>query len=125
MPLRSQHGLHLVSPIPRLEKKDHILLVGSVATHSALKKYVDLVLSDKLVPSAILQLIPDRVELRISRKFPGNAVGAQTDVVYQLCEYVSTSVILCQVSLNILIAKTRRPVNIWPSESDQGFIIAI
>ena len=88
--LRSQHGLQLVPPIPSFEKKGRILLVGSgpghpsmltLATHSALAKHADLVLSDKLVPSAILELIPERVELRIARKFPGNADGAQTEMM--------------------------------------------
>ena len=87
---RSQHGLQLSPPISSTAKKGRILLVGSgpghpsmltLATHTALTKYADLVLSDKLVPSAVLQLIPERVELRIARKFPGNADGAQTEMM--------------------------------------------
>ncbi|KAG1742696.1 uroporphyrin-III C-methyltransferase [Suillus paluster] len=82
----SLHNLTL-SPPP---KKGRILLVGSgpghpslltIATHNALTKYADLVLSDKLVPAAVLALIPERVEVRIARKFPGNAEGAQLEMM--------------------------------------------
>ncbi|KAG1763933.1 uroporphyrin-III C-methyltransferase [Suillus occidentalis] len=40
-----------------------------------------LVLSDKLVPAAVLALIPKTVEVRIARKFPGNAEGAQSEMM--------------------------------------------
>lgn len=89
MELRSQHGLKSISPISS-KKEGRILLVGSgpghpslltLATHNALTKHADLVLSDKLVPSAVLELIPQHVELRIARKFPGNADGAQTEMM--------------------------------------------
>lgn len=67
-----------------------ILLVGSgpghpslltLATHAALTKHAHLVLSDKLVPAAVLALIPPQVEVRIARKFPGNAEGAQNEMM--------------------------------------------
>ena len=82
----SLHNLTL-SPPP---KKGRILLVGSgpghpslltVATQNALTKHADLVLSDKLVPAAVLALIPAHVEVRIARKFPGNAEGAQSEMM--------------------------------------------
>ncbi|KAG0697733.1 uroporphyrin-III C-methyltransferase [Suillus ampliporus] len=82
----SLHKLTL-SPPPR---KGRILLVGSgpghpslltIATHNALTKHADLVLSDKLVPAAVLALIPETVEVRIARKFPGNAEGAQSEMM--------------------------------------------
>ncbi|KAI6024573.1 uroporphyrin-III C-methyltransferase [Pisolithus marmoratus] len=85
--LPSQHGLKPATPS---RKHGRILLVGSgpghpslltMATHSALTKHADLVLADKLVPSAVLELIPQHVELRIARKFPGNADGAQTEMM--------------------------------------------
>ncbi|KIK29795.1 hypothetical protein PISMIDRAFT_671749 [Pisolithus microcarpus 441] len=86
----SQHGLQpILSSVPS-KKQGRILLVGSgpghpslltLATHSALTKHADLILSDKLVPSAVLELIPRHVELRIARKFPGNADGAQTEMM--------------------------------------------
>ncbi|KAG1748818.1 uroporphyrin-III C-methyltransferase [Suillus occidentalis] len=82
----SLHNLTLFPP----PKKGRILLVGSgpghpslltIATHNALTKYADLVLSDKLVPAAVLALIPETVEVRIARKFPGNAEGAQSEMM--------------------------------------------
>lgn len=82
----SLHNLTLSLP----PKKGRILLVGSgpghpslltIATQNALTKYADLVLSDKLVPAAVLALIPSHVEVRIARKFPGNAEGAQSEMM--------------------------------------------
>jgi uroporphyrin-III C-methyltransferase len=82
----SLHHLTLFPP----PKKGRILLVGSgpghpslltIATHNALTKHADLVLSDKLVPAAVLALIPETVEVRIARKFPGNAEGAQSEMM--------------------------------------------
>ncbi|OJA14434.1 hypothetical protein AZE42_08182 [Rhizopogon vesiculosus] len=82
----SLHNLELSLP----PKKGRILLVGSgpghpslltIATHNALTKHADLVLSDKLVPAAVLALIPGHVEVRIARKFPGNAEGAQSEMM--------------------------------------------
>ncbi|CAA7265022.1 unnamed protein product [Cyclocybe aegerita] len=73
-----------------LYKPGRILLVGSgpghpslltIATHTALTQLADLVLSDKLVPDAVLKLIPKHVQVRIARKFPGNAEGAQTEMM--------------------------------------------
>jgi uroporphyrin-III C-methyltransferase len=71
-------------------KPGRILLAGSgpgdpslltVATHTALTQEVDVVLSDKLVPDAVLALIPKHVHVRIARKFPGNADGAQIEMM--------------------------------------------
>ncbi|KAF8079288.1 uroporphyrin-III C-methyltransferase [Lyophyllum atratum] len=82
-PLPSIHGLSLTRP-------GKILLVGSgpghpslltLATHTALTKMADLVLSDKLVPDAVLALIPKTVQVRIAKKFPGNAEGAQVEMM--------------------------------------------
>lgn len=72
------------------DRKGRILLVGSgpghpslltVATRDALTTHADLVLSDKLVPAAVLDLIPSTVEVRIARKFPGNNDGAQNEMM--------------------------------------------
>ncbi|KIY65937.1 uroporphyrin-III C-methyltransferase [Cylindrobasidium torrendii FP15055 ss-10] len=79
----SMHGLTLKQP-------GRILLVGSgpghpslltQATYNALTKHAHLVLSDKLVPDAVLQIIPPHVEVRIAKKFPGNADGAQNEMM--------------------------------------------
>jgi uroporphyrin-III C-methyltransferase len=79
----SRHGL-------TIPKCGRILLVGSgpghpslltIATHNALTKLADIVLSDKLVPDAVLNLIPSSVQIRIARKFPGNADGAQQEMM--------------------------------------------
>ncbi|TIA93598.1 hypothetical protein E3P99_00014 [Wallemia hederae] len=71
------------------ERKGHIVLVGAglgspelltIAAYRALMT-ADLVLSDKLVPAAVLKLIPKSTEVRIARKFPGNAEGAQAELM--------------------------------------------
>jgi uroporphyrin-III C-methyltransferase len=76
------------SPPPSL-KKGTIHLVGSgpghpslltVAAHKSLLS-ATLILSDKLVPSAILALIPPTTTLHIAKKFPGNAEGAQNEMM--------------------------------------------
>lgn len=82
----SHHGL----PIAPTTRRGTIVLVGSgpghpglltIATHDILTKQADLVLSDKLVPEAVLDLVPKSVEVRIARKFPGNAEGAQQEMM--------------------------------------------
>lgn len=52
------------------------------ATHKAIQS-ADLILADKLVPSAVLDLIPRRTPVRIARKFPGNADRAQEELLEQ------------------------------------------
>ena len=83
------NSLHSL-PLPPPEVRGRILLVGSgpghpslltVATHTALTKLADVVLSDKLVPDAVLALIPPHVKVQIARKFPGNADGAQNELM--------------------------------------------
>ncbi|KAJ6601134.1 uroporphyrin-III C-methyltransferase [Mycena vulgaris] len=73
-----------------IRRKGRILLVGSgpghpslltLATHTALTQLANLVLSDKLVPAAVLALIPPTVQVRIAKKFPGNAEGAQNEMM--------------------------------------------
>ncbi|ROT34470.1 uroporphyrinogen-III C-methyltransferase [Sodiomyces alkalinus F11] len=49
------------------------------ATHKAIQT-ADLILADKLVPSAVLDLVPRRTQVRIARKFPGNADAAQDEL---------------------------------------------
>jgi uroporphyrin-III C-methyltransferase len=86
----SFHLLALAVPPAPPPRKGRILLVGSGpghpalltrATHTALTELADLVLSDKLVPAPILALVPPQTEVRIARKFPGNAEGAQQEMM--------------------------------------------
>lgn len=83
----SRHGLAVV---PSSSFRGRIFLVGSgpghpglltVATRDILTKQADLVLSDKLVPEAVLAVIPKQIEVQIARKFPGNAEGAQQEIM--------------------------------------------
>lgn len=83
----SRHGLAVV---PSSSFRGRIFLVGSgpghpglltVATRDILTKHADLVLSDKLVPEAVLAVIPKQIEVQIARKFPGNAEGAQQEIM--------------------------------------------
>ena len=70
-------------------KKATIVLAGSGpgnpdlltrATHKAIIG-ADLVLADKLVPAAVLDLVPRRTHIHIARKFPGNAEKAQEELL--------------------------------------------
>lgn len=85
LPQTSHHPLNLETP----PHKGRIFLVGSgpghptlltIATRDALTKHADLVLSDKLVPAAVLEMIPSEIQVQVARKFPGNADGAQTEL---------------------------------------------
>lgn len=79
-----------LEPLPHHEGgKGRILLVGSgpghpglltVAARHALEN-ATVVLSDKLVPAEIISLIPKTTRLHIARKFPGNADGAQNELM--------------------------------------------
>lgn len=68
-------------------KKGKVVLAGSGpghpdlvtrATYNAIQN-ADIILADKLVPAPVLDLIPRRTEVRIARKFPGNADQAQEE----------------------------------------------
>lgn len=68
-------------------RKGNIVLAGSGpghpdlltrATYHAIQN-ADIILADKLVPAPVLDLIPRRTEVQISRKFPGNADQAQEE----------------------------------------------
>ena len=70
-------------------QKPQIILAGSgpgsphlltLATHRAILT-ATVILTDKLVPSEILDLIPRRTPVHIARKFPGNAEAAQTELL--------------------------------------------
>lgn len=73
----------------KLNHRGSISLVGSgpgsvsMLTVGALQeiKTADLILADKLVPQAVLDLIPSKTETFIARKFPGNAERAQQELL--------------------------------------------
>lgn len=75
-------------PPPPLRRTGRILLVGAgpgdpdMLTTAALRalQTADLVLADKLVPGAVLALVPRRTTVFIARKFPGNAEAAQAEL---------------------------------------------
>ncbi|RDA84882.1 hypothetical protein CP532_2102 [Ophiocordyceps camponoti-leonardi (nom. inval.)] len=81
------------------KKKDeggHLILAGSgpghpslltIATLEAIRK-ADVILADKLVPSGVLDLIPRRTPVQIARKFPGNAEGAQAELLEAALHHV-------------------------------------
>ena len=70
-------------------KKGSISLVGSgpgsisMLTIGALQEIrtADLILADKLVPQTVIDLIPERTEIFIAKKFPGNAERAQQELL--------------------------------------------
>lgn len=104
-PTTSLHGLGVRPPPGR------IYLVGSgpghpslltIATHTALTKLADIVLSDKLVPAPVLALIPPNVEVKIARKFPGNADGAQEELMDMAVEAASQGRTVVRVSSSLL-----------------------
>lgn len=86
---RSRHDLDLSKP----RRKGHVYLLGSGPGHPALLTVAardiltspdtDVILSDKLVPTAVLALIPSTTPLVIAKKFPGNAEGAQSELISQ------------------------------------------
>ncbi|KAL8772080.1 MAG: hypothetical protein Q9209_002746 [Squamulea sp. 1 TL-2023] len=73
----------------RTRPQPRIILAGSgpgspslltLATHRAIHT-ATVILADKLVPSAILDIIPRRTPVHIARKFPGNAEAAQEELL--------------------------------------------
>ncbi|CBQ68617.1 related to MET1-siroheme synthase [Sporisorium reilianum SRZ2] len=88
---RSQHSLDIRPPPATSTGKGHIYLLGSGPGHPGLlttfayklltSPTTDLILSDKLVPASILKLIPASTPLEIAKKFPGNAEGAQSELI--------------------------------------------
>ncbi|ORY34621.1 hypothetical protein BCR39DRAFT_513648 [Naematelia encephala] len=73
-PSSSQGSIYLVGSGP-----GHPGLL-TMAAHHALT-HATLILSDKLVPAEILALIPKSTALHIAKKFPGNAEGAQNEMM--------------------------------------------
>ena len=112
----SRHRLPVASSSPR----GIIFLVGSgpghpglltVATHDILTRQADLVLSDKLVPEAVLALVPKDVEVRIARKFPGNAEGAQQEMMEAAVHAASRG---------LTVVRVRYQASLWLSTLSDG-----
>ncbi|GAA5901286.1 uroporphyrinogen-III C-methyltransferase [Sporobolomyces salmoneus] len=98
-PTSSHHSLDVTPFSARPQKRGRILLLGAGTGSTLLLTrlahllltcsdpsspyYVDLFLSDKLVPSQILDLIPPsrRSGVVIARKYPGNAEAAQDELM--------------------------------------------
>jgi uroporphyrin-III C-methyltransferase len=87
-------------------KSGRILLVGSgpghpslltIATHTALTQWADLVLSDKLVPDTILSLIPKHISVRIANKLPGNVEVAQIEMMEAAVEAANKGLTVVRV----------------------------
>ena len=86
---RSRHDIDVMPPT----KKGRVYLLGSGPGHPALLTVAakevlmspdtDLILSDKLVPTAVLALLPPSTPFVIAKKFPGNAEGAQSELITQ------------------------------------------
>lgn len=88
------------------QKTGRILLVGSgpghpslltIATHTALTQWADLVLSDKLVPDTILSLIPKHISVHIANKYPGNVEVAQTEMMEAAVEAANKGLTVVRV----------------------------
>ena len=103
-------------------KNGRILLVGSgpghpslltIATHTALTQWADLVLSDKLVPDSILALIPKHVSLRIANKFPGNVEVAQTEMMETAVEAANKGLTVVRVRLNFRVFYLKKTTCIY------------
>lgn len=85
----STDGKPLLNPatLDARRQTGRIILAGSgpghpdLLTTATLKaiRSADLILSDKLVPAGVLELVPRRTPVEISRKFPGNADAAQQE----------------------------------------------
>ncbi|KAF8470221.1 tetrapyrrole methylase [Kalaharituber pfeilii] len=87
----AEHGNSNITTglVPSPPGSSRIYLVGSgpghpdLLTTASLKaiQSADLILADKLVPSAVLSLVPRRTPIHIARKFPGNADAAQEELL--------------------------------------------
>jgi uroporphyrin-III C-methyltransferase len=104
----SPPSLHSLTIAPT-QPPGKILLVGSgpglpslltLSAHTALTKQAQLVLSDKLVPASVLALIPPGVEVRIARKFPGNADGAQEELMETAVEAARQGKVVVRVRVH-------------------------
>ena len=103
LPPPSRHSLNIRPP-----PMGRILLLGSgpghpslltLAAHHTLTKQATFVLSDKLVPAPVLALIPSHVPVKMAKKFPGNAEGAQNELMVEAVEAARRGEVVVRVSL--------------------------
>ncbi len=104
LPPPSRHSLDI-----RPQPLGRILLLGSgpghpslltLAAHHTLTTQATFVLSDKLVPAPVLALIPSHVPVKIAKKFPGNADGAQNELMVEAVEAARRGEVVVRVSLS-------------------------
>lgn len=57
------------------------------------------ILSDKLVPSEVLALIPKSIPVYIAKKYPGNSEGAQNELMEMAVEGAKRGETVVRVSL--------------------------
>jgi len=106
----SRHSIDIPDKSP--PKKGKILLIGSgpghpslltLAAHKALTQVGTLILSDKLVPTQVLDLVPKGTSLYIAKKFPGNAEGAQNELMDMALEGLERGEVVVRVrSISLL-----------------------
>jgi uroporphyrin-III C-methyltransferase len=70
----------------------------TVAAYNILTSKATLVLSDKLVPSEVLALIPATTTVKIAKKFPGNNEGAQNELMVEAVGAASRGETVVRVS---------------------------
>jgi uroporphyrin-III C-methyltransferase len=81
----------------------------TVAARKALTELATRVLSDKLVPAEVLALIPGHVPLMIAKKYPGNAEGAQAELLQEALEGARRGETIVRVSTESLLRFFIRP----------------
>ncbi|KAG9080171.1 hypothetical protein FRC06_006990, partial [Ceratobasidium sp. 370] len=83
----SHHNLAIAPPT---KPSGQIILVGSGpghpglltrAAHHAITQLASVILADKLVPAEIMAVIPKDIEVKVARKYPGNAEHAQDEFI--------------------------------------------
>ncbi|KAG1748811.1 tetrapyrrole methylase [Suillus occidentalis] len=95
----------------------------TVATHDALTKYADFVLSEKLVPAAVLALIPVTIEVRVARKFPGNTEGAQSEIMDTAVEAARRGLTVVRLKQGDPVVYGRAGEEVLPSTRVQPLVV--
>ncbi|KAG8722157.1 hypothetical protein FRC08_006271 [Ceratobasidium sp. 394] len=89
-PVESVPSHHNLALVPPAKPSGQIILVGSGpghpalltrAAHHAITRLASVILADKLVPAEIMAVIPKGTEVKVARKYPGNAEHAQDEFI--------------------------------------------